>query len=128
MPMIDFTRRPDESELEYQYRISAQKDMIGTWQDVADIINAELGNDYTESKYRKDWAALQKVMASYNPPSDDVEAIARIDEATENLRRERRKFEATKLELDREERPVRRELGYLIWIIKRFLMKPPSPR
>lgn len=113
MPMIDFTRRPDESDLEYQYRISAQKDVIGTWQDVADVINTELHQDYTESKYRKDWAALQKVMASYKPPVDDEEALARIDEATSNLRRERRKLEATKLELDREERrDARMELFY----------------
>ena len=94
--MVDYTRRSDEDALEYQYRISSQKEIIGTWQDVADVINAELGQDYTESKYRKDWAALQRFMMSYSPPSDEDEAIARIDESTENLRRERRKFEATK--------------------------------
>ena len=43
----------DENEFEYIYRIGSLKDQIGTWQDVADILNEELGYEYTESRYRK---------------------------------------------------------------------------
>lgn len=41
--MIDTQKRPDENEYEYIYRLGQQKDLIGSWQDVADIANRELG-------------------------------------------------------------------------------------
>lgn len=37
------------------------KDKIGTWQDVTDILNEELNYEYTESKYRKQFMAFQKI-------------------------------------------------------------------
>lgn len=51
--MIDYCRHEGESELEYIFRIGSQKDLIGTWTDVADVINSELGYNYSECKYRK---------------------------------------------------------------------------
>ena len=35
----EFLRREDESEYAYIYRIGAAKERIGSWQDVADILN-----------------------------------------------------------------------------------------
>lgn len=52
---MDYTRKPEERDAEYIQRVCAMKDLIGTWQDVADILNAELGTHKTEGAYRKAW-------------------------------------------------------------------------
>ena len=68
----------NESNLEYQYRISTMKDEVGTWQDVADIINEELGYEYGESKYRKDFASFSKLFsANQNKLTDTDIALSR---------------------------------------------------
>lgn len=54
----------DENEYEYIYRLGSHKDQIGTWQDVADILNDELGYEYTESRYRKMYQAFEKMTSS----------------------------------------------------------------
>ena len=59
--MVDFRRLPDESEYEYVYRIGSMKSDIGTWQDISDILNAEMGYEYTESRYRKMFQALERM-------------------------------------------------------------------
>jgi hypothetical protein len=40
---FDYKRRKDEGILEYEYRICGYKDKIGTWQDVANLLNEQLG-------------------------------------------------------------------------------------
>ena len=50
---MSYKREPGESENKYIYRICSQKDSIGTWYDVRDILNAELDRDWNESAYRK---------------------------------------------------------------------------
>ena len=83
----------NESNLEYQYRISTMKDEIGTWQDVADIINEELGYEYGESKYRKDFASFSKLFsANQNKLTDTDIRLAEIDEKEFNLKKERQKL------------------------------------
>ena len=105
-------RKEGETELEYQFRVSAMKDSIGTWNDVADVINAELGYEYTESKYRKDYVTFQKMLSAHSSETRD-ELTQRMTEAAAELRRERHKMAATKLELHREERrDARMELFY----------------
>lgn len=46
----DWLRKEDESEYAYIYRIGNIKEQIGSWQDVADLLNYQLGYQYTESK------------------------------------------------------------------------------
>lgn len=43
-------------------RIGNDKDQIGTWEDVASIINDLTGNDYGESTYRKKYTSFQKML------------------------------------------------------------------
>lgn len=56
-------RMSDETIDSYIYRICRNKD-IGmydlTWQDVGNILNKELELEYTESKYRKEYQAMQR--------------------------------------------------------------------
>lgn len=98
--MSDWAIRDGESENEYVFRVCQDKDLIGTWDDVAKIINENLGQSHTESRYRKQYKKL----------SDAVQAAG---EQTRELQRERYKLQATKLELQRQLRTESRfELFY----------------
>ena len=111
---LDLKRHEGESEIEFQYRISSMKDLIGTWDEVADIINNALGYDYGESKYRKDYTAFTKMLEVHAKEcSNTKEEIAALEEAAANLRNERYKLNTTKAELNRNERyNARAELFY----------------
>lgn len=74
---MNYQRKVNESEEEYIYRVCSDKDIIGSWEEVANIINKELNYEYTESKYRKQYQAFTKMLAgnkSFNGGSDEVYA------------------------------------------------------
>lgn len=52
---MQYRRYDGESDEELIYRICSEKDTIGSWQDVADILNNLLGTEYNESKFRKEY-------------------------------------------------------------------------
>lgn len=53
----------DESPLEYKIRICGDREQLGlTWDEVAQVLNEEYGDNYGESKYRKWWYAFQEGM------------------------------------------------------------------
>lgn len=58
----NFKKNSGELEEEYIYRVCSQKELIGSWPEVANIINGELGYEYTESKYRKQFQAFTKML------------------------------------------------------------------
>ena len=89
----EWKRLPDESEYEFIYRIGSVKEQIGSWQDVADILNRELGYQYTECKYRKDFAAFRKMFSANRDKLVSPDGISRdLDERELALKREARKF------------------------------------
>ena len=49
-----YKRFENETDEELIYRITSDKELIGSWQKVADILNELLGTNYTESKFRKE--------------------------------------------------------------------------
>lgn len=80
--MINWNKRPDEMEEEYIYRIGLAKEQIGSWQEVADILNEQLGHEYTESKYRKQFQTFQKMLAA-NQRTIDTSCFA--EDLTEKM-------------------------------------------
>lgn len=92
-------RNSDEDEYAYIYRICSLKDVIGTWEDVADILNKELGYEYTESKYRKQYQSFLKMFeANQSKLIDDSNDIT---EQILELKKEREKFRTEKLEYNK---------------------------
>ena len=49
----DYKRFDGETDDELIYRITGEKEIIGTWKDVAEILNSILGTSYDESAFRK---------------------------------------------------------------------------
>ena len=52
---MNYKRLENETDKDLINRICSEKDNIGSWQDVANIINNILGTAFTESKYRKNF-------------------------------------------------------------------------
>lgn len=90
---VEYKILRDEDPIAFQYRVSKDKDLIGTWQDVADICNRELGYEYSESKYRKDFAAFTKLFnANQNKLVDADDRMREVEQREFELRKSAQKF------------------------------------
>lgn len=90
---VEYKILRDEDPIAFQYRVSKDKDLIGTWQDVADICNRELGYEYSESKYRKDFAAFTKLFnANRNKLVDADDRMREVEQREFELRKSAQKF------------------------------------
>ena len=112
--MAEYKRYDSETDEELIYRICSEKEKIGSWQEVADILNKLLNTEYTESKFRKSYQAFQKMLeANQSKFSDSSMQLEEIKLATQNLKKERLKLQATKLSENRYDRQDSRfELFY----------------
>lgn len=72
-----YKRFENESTDELIYRICQDKEKIGTWQDVANIINELTGDDYGESTYRKKYQSFQKMLSANQSKFADSESQLR---------------------------------------------------
>lgn len=91
--MTKYTRFDNESDEELIYRVSKDKDKIGTWDDVKNILNNLLGYDYGESTYRKKYNTFQKMFeANSKVLSTSDEVLRDIEEQRRALEREKIKF------------------------------------
>lgn len=91
----------EENQEQYIYRICSMKESSGmTWQAIADIINRELDNSYTESAYRKKYQMFQNgLRACEKQVFSDDEYLKKIQEktdecykATKQLQDQRREY------------------------------------
>lgn len=81
---MKYKRFENESDEELILRICNEKEQIGTWSDVADILNELLGFEYTESKYRKQFQSFQKMLAANR--SKFVDTNEQLEEINEKIR------------------------------------------
>ena len=80
---LKYKRMSDETVDEYIYRICRNKDVNKydlTWKQVGNILNEQLEEEYTESKYRKEYQAMQRGMSLV------IEKNATTKEDVEELR------------------------------------------
>lgn len=95
-------RFESESDEELIYRLCSSKEQIGSWQDVADILNKLLNTEYTESKFRKQYQAFQKMLnANESKFISEDSYIKEIQVQKRELERERMKLQTEKLEYNR---------------------------
>lgn len=97
-----YKRYENESAEELIFRICSEKEQIGSWQDVADILNNLLGFEYTESKYRKQFQAFQKMLiANQSKFADSTAQLEEIKLQQRELEKLRIKVQTEKLEYNR---------------------------
>lgn len=89
----NYKRFENETDEELIYRITGEKDQIGSWQEVADILNELLGTEYTESKFRKQRQAFDKMFAANQSKFADSNAqIREIEVQKRELERKKIQF------------------------------------
>lgn len=88
---MDLKKKPQETAQSYIYRICKQKDLIGTWNDVCDVLNKELDRDWTESAYRKQFQAGLRYLDEIELEDNDL--LEQIREEKELLFIERKKLQ-----------------------------------
>lgn len=116
-----FKRYEGESDEELIYRVCSSKDQIGSWQDVANTLNDLLGFEYTESKYRKQFQAFQKMLVANQ--SKFVDSDAQLEELKlerQLLEKEKVKFRDERNEYSRLIRQEARKESY-IDLVKRVM-------
>ena len=97
-----YKRFENETDEELIYRITGEKEQIGSWQAVADILNKLLGTEYTESKFRKQRQAFDKMLAANQSKFVDSNAQLReIEVQKRELEKEKVKLRTEKLEYSR---------------------------
>ena len=103
MDNIDtYKRFEGETDEELIFRICNDKEQIGSWQDVADIINELTGNDYGESTYRKKYQAFQKMLSANQSKFADSDAqLKEIEVQKRELEKAKVKLQTEKLEYAR---------------------------
>ena len=110
----NYRRFAGESEEELIYRICQDKEKIGTWENVAHIINDLTGNDYGESTYRKKYSIFQKMLhANEHKFIDDEQALSEIKAERIRLEKEKIQLRDERNEYKRLIREDARREGYL---------------
>lgn len=110
---MKYKRLNSESDEELIYRVCQDKDLIGSWQDVADILNELLGTEYTESKFRKQYQAFQRMFdANGTRLLDDDNYLQDIREQQQELKKERQKLSDERVELNRRIREEARKESF----------------
>lgn len=112
-----YKRFENESDEELIYRICQEKEQIGTWQDVADIINELTGFDFGESTYRKKFQSFQKMLtANQSKFTNSNEQLKELDKKIEKLRKERIKLQTANIERGRIDRNESRQEMYYEYV------------
>lgn len=100
--MHEYRRYEGESEDALIYRVCKDKDVIGTWEDVRDILNDLLRVEYNESTYRKKFTAFEKMYeAKFDETADTDAQIVELKQQIRELKKERAKLQTEKLEYNR---------------------------
>lgn len=103
-------RLETESETDFAFRMCAAHSEIGTWRDVADLLNAELGTNRSPKTWKNLYNSWKIMNRSENSKSDCAE---RFEQLLRDIRREKTQLSALKRDLLRAERENdRRSLFY----------------
>lgn len=94
-----YKRFENESDDELIYRICKDKEQIGTWEDVKNILNNLTGADFGESTYRKRYQCFCKMFnANQKTFASSGDTLLEISDQIRELKKERYKLQTEKLE------------------------------
>lgn len=123
--MMDTSRMEHESIIDYSVRVCENKDTLGlSWKQIAALINAESGDNFSPDKYRKWWATWQQCREYYaikgmvnDQGMIEYDAIEELNEKILELKKERTKLSDQRREFNKLARDeARREQFYDIML------------
>ena len=125
---MEYKKMNDENDGQYIYRICSIKEKNGwTWQEVADILNGNLGNEFTESAYRKKFQMFNQMLKDNEKQVfTDDEYLKQIQEKTLEMKKERQKLNTANVEM---QRMIRQEARFEMFYenIKNAIETLPMP-
>jgi predicted phosphodiesterase len=122
----DYFRKDGESDDEVIFRVCQDKDIIGTWEDVKNILNNILDVEYTESAYRKKYMTFDKMFHANQNKIFDDNYSKELNIKREELQKERYKLLDERMEYNRQIRDQSRKESYED-MIKRIICENVSP-
>lgn len=124
---MDYKRYEDESEQQLLYRICSEKEKIGSWQDVANVLNNILEKNLSESAYRKKFQAFQAILdANQEIFTDSDKQLEEIKIQKRELAKERQKLSDERVEFNRLIREEARKESFED-LIKRVISEEVEP-
>lgn len=125
--MNDYKRFENETDEELIFRVTGEKDKIGSWQGVADILNELLGTNYNSSTFRKKRQYFDKVLkANEHIIFQDQNYIEELKKERQELYKERQKLSDERTELNRLLRREARKESYLE-LVQRIISENVEP-
>lgn len=127
MPMFTYKRFEGESDDALIFRITGEKDSIGSWQDVADVLNELLGTNYSSSTFRKKRQYFDMMMnANEHVIFQDKNYVEEMKRERQELKKERQKLSDERTELNRILRREARKESYLE-MVQRVISEDTPP-
>lgn len=98
-----YEKLSNENDEQYIFRICSMKSSQGwTWQDIANILNEELGNDFGESAYRKKYQHFNQMFeANESMFFTEDEYLKKIREERDELYKAKRQFQDQRREYNK---------------------------
>ena len=92
--MSELKKKSDESLKEYKYRLCENKDIYDLkWQEIADLINGESGDELSSSVYRKWWYAFKDGLEFAKVQPIQSDALDELEKKKIELYSERNKLQ-----------------------------------
>ena len=123
----NYKKYENETDEELILRICQDKELIGSWDDVAEVLNELLGYEYTSSKYRKQFQSFTKMLEANK--SKFVDGDAQLNEIKVQMRelaKEKQKLSDERVEFNRLIREQARRESYED-LIKRVILEETKP-
>ena len=102
--MTKYKRLDGESDDELIYRVCQDKELIGTWNDVKDILNELLNADYGESTYRKKYQSFEKLFKANQSKFIDNDILTEIAEQKRALEEAKVQYRDERAEWNKQNR------------------------
>lgn len=113
---VELKKRDDESRTQYIFRLATMKDrgeLDMTWDELAKVLNEELGLSYGSSAYRKPYTQAMTFYNEVFANQNESEAAKELREARQELYKERTRLRDERNQLNRQLREEARKEAFL---------------
>lgn len=97
---MEIRRYENESDEALMLRVCRNKELIGSWNKVAEVLNDLLGNNYRPNTYRNQFQNYDK-FRQVDVSSSEKNLLEEINESRRELEKERKKLQTEKIEYNK---------------------------
>src|SRR5574344_131906 len=113
--MTEYTRLPNETDEALILRVCRDKDIIGSWDDVAVVLNRLLGANYRPNTYRNNFQSYNK-FRQVDLEKSESSLLEEIKEQRRELEKEKIQIQTANIERNRIDRAESRHKMYYQYV------------